>query len=1097
MIKKIKPISLFIATIIAFLIGSSNVFAFKEGEFFTKQTASSSWEDNYYKVNGESKGATLYFQHGYDNATNTPYDFYCLDGIRKAPSVSQVPNLKVQSVLNNADPVDAVILYIINAEGYSYNTKLTAMRAFTPLTKKYASFESTLNGDYTAIYSIINSGVYWSSEASLQDFSGIFKKFCIDNNCDTDPGSRGDITPQEVYNHLLGYNLFSKKPSDIPNYSFDISKYTLDESNGTVSSAKKLLLEAMAYGAKVKENNITGKSVKIMDKDISDKLPVELTNSNEDVRDLPNEYRSISFKVAFEGFASNDVKSSVKLHLTKDSNNNLVDITKTVYRVYGSNDEWKEFNGDTDFASLMTSDNVIIEVEARLEGKVKTSEAVEIGFIVDPEYTVQGELSGAYLVPIGALADVRQRFFVGSGSSTSPRPDDTKEPISFKWNPTASVCETRIPDENDIDGWRDWMKECCDSEKGDFNVVNECAKNGNDENNKWCQLKKKYCDVCNTTVDVPKDCSEFSEGEYENGKKATITGPEKVKLCVINYSDSAKTHNSRQLTKDTSVNSNPYCKVYCKEDYSMTLPAGRYVISGRYFTLQMAVKGTKTCYTDDIKINEFNEDIELYTKQLEAAIQTGDAALIKETYGNYSDALRDIQKCEAGWKDDYDFNPDISFTYQEDYITKQLGTSGLKFTSDNKEKTSENWFCTGNDVDITYSKCIGGSESKEMPTRDIKGYTCQPSGNTYKCSETTIKVPTAKFAYKKVTGTGLFTPDSVFYTKYSTGVITAKPGAESCKLGEATKDGNNCKYTMIEKTLHDKIPDSDKEVTEQSGIIPVSLKTNKGVYTYNLEFNNVGEFFDKNASGRLIDSDESKHSIAGAEFADFKGNYVCAYVVNCPSCGFKCVPNPEIGLTCETIEPNTPTPDTPTCDGKNCDIKCTTEGCLYDNEHGFLASVHQSSIENFAPGSAGRKVGQNWDASINKKAEAAIESISEKGESIYKEPEYSFTFTPAVITAVREYNKEQQSNGGYLNDSMYCKNYSSIRKDEKVTAENDYLVCKSELLDMLENEAKNKTSGFKVQARLDTFKEVESFLQSKYCKENTCALVGNIGPAWK
>lgn len=1095
MIKKIKPISLFIATIIAFLVGSSNVFAFKEGEYFTKQKSSSSYENNYYKVNGESKGATLYFQHGYDNATNTSYDFYCLDGIRKAPDVGTVPNLKVQSVLDNSDPVDAVILYIINAEGYSYNAKLTAMRAFTPLTKKYASFESTLNGDYTAIYSIINSGVYWSSEASLQDFSAVFKKFCVDGNCDTDPGSRGDITPQEVYNHLLGYNLFTKKPSDIPNYSFDISKYTLDESNGTVASAKKLLLEAMAYAGKVKENNITGKSVKILDKNISDKLPKELSTSEELERDIPNEYRSISFKVAFEGFATNDVKSSVKLHLTKDSNNNYVDITKTVYRVYGSNDEWKEFNGDTDFASLITSDNVIIEVEARLEGKVKTSEAVEIGFIVDPEYTVQGELKGAYLVPIGKLADVRQRFFVGSGSSNTPRPDDTKEPISFTWNPTASVCETRIPDENDIDGWRDWMKECCDSEKGDFNVVNECTKNGNDENNKWCQLKKKYCDVCNTTVDVPKDCSEFSEGEFETGKKATITGPEKVKLCVLNYSDSAKTKNSRQLTKDSSVNANPYCKVYCKEDYSMTLPAGRYVISGRYFTLQMAVKGTKTCYTDDIKLNDFNEDIELYTKQLAAAIEIGDSNLIAETYNYYTQAISDIKKCAAGWKDDYDFNPDIAFTYQEDYIT-ELPSKELKFTSDNKETSVENWYCDGNDVDITYSKCLNGNGSNTMPTREIKGYTCQQSGNSYKCSETTVKVPTVRFAYKKVTGTGLFTPESVFYTKYSTGVITSKATADACKLGEPTKDGKNCKYTMIEKTLHDKIPDSDKEVSEESGIIPVSLKANKGVYTYNLELNNVGEFFDKNTSGRLIDTDESKHSIAGADFVDFKGNYVCAYVVNCPTCGVKCVPNPEIGLTCETIEiVPTPGTDTPECDGKNCDIKCTTEGCLYDNEHGFLASVHQTSVENF--GGSGRTLGQNWNAETNKKAEAAIASITEKGESIYKEPEYSFTFTPAVITAVREYNKDNQNKGGYLNDSMYCKNYSSIRTDEKVTAENDYLVCKSELLDMLETEAKNGTSGFKVQARLDTFKEAESFLRSKYCKENTCALVGNIGPAWK
>jgi len=1090
MIKKNKLFSLLIATVIAFLVGSSNVFAFEEGEYFTKKTAVPSTENGYYKENGESKNATIYYQHGYQNSTNTEYDLYCLDGIRKAPK-----DLKVQSILDNSDPVDATILYMINAEGYSYNAKLTAIRAFIPLTKQYSSFESSLVGDYAAIYGIINSGVYWSSEATLEQFQNIFGKYCVEGNCDTDKGSRGDITPQEAYNHLLGYNLF-KPRTDVPNYTFDITKYALDESNADVANGKKLLLEAMAYGATVSSENTSGKEVTIFGEDITDNVPVELKNSDEKERDLPSEYRAISFKVNFKGFASNDVKSSVKLALTKSSDNNYVDITKTVYRVLGSNDEWKEFNSDTDFASIITSDNVTLEVEARIEGKVKTSEIVEIGFIVDPQYMVKGKLEGAYLVPTGPNADKRQRFFVGSGSVGAPKPDNTSKPISFKWNPTASVCETVIPSEDDIDAWRNWMKECCDpTEKDKFSVVNECSKADNDDNNHWCQLKKKYCDVCNTTVNVPSTCTEFSEGNAltDTAQKATITGPEKVKLCVIDYTDSAKTRNTRKLTKDDKVANNPYCNVYCKEDYSMTLPAGKYTISGRYFTLHMAVKGVKTCYTDNIKVDQFKEDLLTKNNEIASAINSGNQLKLNEAAASYNQMIDNYRSCAAGWSDDYDFNPDISFTYQEDYI-KLLGDKGLKFTSDSKEKTVVNTYFTDKDINMTYE---GGVHS--LPQGNVPGYECKLSGSAYKCEAKNIDVPVATFAKKEVTGTGVFAPESVFFTKFSTGVIETNKSDEAC-IGK--NENGYCKYTLIEEELSSKIPDSDKEeVKEKSGIIPVSLKDNKGVYTYNIKFNNVGEFFDKKESGRLIDADETKHSIAGAAFGKFVGNYVCAYVVNCPSCGYACVPDETNGIVCESTDiPSNPgTPTNPPCDGKNCDIKCGDAGCIYDGDNGLLVSVHQSSLVSI--GSADRKSGANWDPNKSVKAAAAIEAIQTAGEAIYDEPEYSFEFTPAVITYVRAYNESQSDKGSYLNDTLKCELYSSkIKKLGASDAEiaqakaNDYSVCQSTFLDELDN-----STDFKVKTSLQGRNEVKSFLQSDYCKNgnNVCALVGNIGNAWK
>ena len=81
-----------------------------------------------------------------------------------------------------------------------------------------------------------------------------------------------------------------------------------------------------------------------------------------------------------------------------------------------------------------------------------------------------------------------------------------------------------------------------------------------------------------------------------------------VLQCVINNEDPSG--NSYQATTEGYID-NDYCKIYCKEDYHFVLPGVKAVNSGRYFSLEASINGTKTCYTSEIDENgTFESDLE-------------------------------------------------------------------------------------------------------------------------------------------------------------------------------------------------------------------------------------------------------------------------------------------------------------------------------------------------------------------------------------------------------------------------------------------------------------------------------------------------------
>ena len=1039
MIKKSKLLLFSLFAIVASLFLSSNVFAFYKGEYIGKDYFSTSSKTHLSGAvkNSSVSGTTNYYvydHHTYYNGSK--YLTYCLDVARKGGGSNA--SLKVSRVLNQKNPKDAVILYILSSD-YDYVAKTIAIRAFTPFTGDLASATLTYYEKDRACANR-NSGVDWAKEdtASLK---AIF----------------GTTSPKAS------------------NYS-GCSNQKMNTNNKTVASAKKLFKEALKEGAAI----ANGK--KLTQKEIVYVIEPDFTKDKYtyiEENGVSKGVREIIFTTTFKNFNDN-TNDPVNIKITPDTNN-FAEGTVYEYKVQGT-DTWTKFDSKTDFKPILDKDVVTIDFRIGVKAKVTTKQSFKIDFKVEVLYKDDKILSGALLY--NSKSSGTQRFFIYDEEPNQHVPHS----VPLVWEDVKGWCTYKVPNKENVTEYKEYVYTCCyGNNEPNFSISDECnrqlanAKTEEErqkirQENIYCQLKANYCDPCNTKVTVPKTCSEFSEGEFEKGLTAEIKGPEDIKVCVMDGQDEAK--NTYKLTKELSTKdngsysfkTNKYCKVSCKEDYSFDLPTGRYVISGRYFTLKMAVAATKTCYTDIIDYSAFKSDIKSIGDKLNTYIAAGTASASNtefvSLYNDYKKAITDINACSLGWDNKYDVDPEISFDYDEKYIEKLLGGKELKFVVGDDKKTAETkWFCNGSDVDRKYNECIGAKATTEAQTETVNIIECNTSNAiSYKCQTVAKQMPTTKYAKVSSTFEASYAPESIFYTKYSTGVIDIN-------------QGGNGKYTKLDSYLDSKI---DESIKIRTGALPVSLKDGKGVYNYNIKFKDVGEFFDRNAKGRLVG--ENNAVVLANEDTTFMGTYVCAYVVNCPECKVGCHEDPSKGIFCSL-------------NSKSEDVECVGT-CAFDADFGELYSVHQTSLTNFNP--TGRTLGANL---TTQKGEALIKSITGKGETIYNDPEYSFRFTPAVISFLRN-EVNANSENGYLGEptdkdlDMNCKLYSEIYGDESIKGtDKDYTICQSGVLNILES----KYNAVKAHPLKDSREKIVSWLDSDYCKQpNTvCALVGNLGPAWK
>lgn len=136
-----------------------------------------------------------------------------------------------------------------------------------------------------------------------------------------------------------------------------------------------------------------------------------------------------------------------------------------------------------------------------------------------------------------------------------------------------------------------------------------------------------------TTIEKPEYCDDA------NDQYITITSPKNVKYCILNSNDDAE--QTYQMLDGQVKENNPYCAVYCKEDYKMTMPGAQYANSGRYFELKNTkVEATRTCYTTNPSSDKNKTNID--TQKFISDVTNAQNAVV-DAYNAYKKAERELQ----------------------------------------------------------------------------------------------------------------------------------------------------------------------------------------------------------------------------------------------------------------------------------------------------------------------------------------------------------------------------------------------------------------------------------------------------------------------
>jgi hypothetical protein len=578
----------------------------------------------------------------------------------------------------------------------------------------------------------------------------------------------------------------------------------------------------------------------------------------------------------------------------------------------------------------------------------------------------------------------------------------------------------------------------------------------------------ELCGACDTEVTIPEDCTELGDTAKTNDIISKVSAPSKVTKCVLKKSDEAGNTYKASTCGGGVEDTNPYCSVWCKEDYATVRFSGvKTAQSGRYFKVSGAIEGTKTCYTSSgvntndshaINIEQYQKDIaaaqteliEAYTelKKVNYACDNGRASgtitapaykvgtngqvvitnpsagytysydlsscstlktqannRLKAAQNNYNTINKQFGDCSS-WTDNtkFGFNQDIYYTYSENY-SKLL----------NEEQQKMNKSCTGDGCTKHESSwyCTG-----DLAATDKGRYEVCSNGAT-----STKPTTTRSYIYCDASGCRVDTK-TVSTAKYVKHTMNAK--AEY-----STNNQFYNVYTSGNVTVQDVLNfDPNAKVIDGS---PVSIKTEIGVYTFKYKLVNLGEFYDTCGSGRISGATNSVVSKQNKEgIIKFNGDYICYYTVDCPTCDYVC--EGTTGGKCEWI-------DCPTCD------HLVDENTLYTKDLNVV--FRPVTPEDLDPNNRedDSEMGYNWSESseyelISAKAKDTRAEIEAMGSTIENgEPILRVNMNPSLAKQIKEYNESQESNGGYTNSSMVCYNYNDgSREYEKI-------LCFSKFLD--------------------------------------------------
>ena len=397
-------------------------------------------------------------------------------------------------------------------------------------------------------------------------------------------------------------------------------------------------------------------------------------------------------------------------------------------------------------------------------------------------------------------------------------------------------------------------------------------------------------------------------------------------------------------------------------------------------------------------------------------------------WDNYTAKKSELQQIVTAYKkctdfeNKYEFDPTIKFTYAEESYMDLL-----------YQHTNKNYMINRNDLGDRSSlpSYYGDSNFVSSTGENLQTFNFADCGSDapYACEVGTDQVKNVNYAQAVVTygaDETDFRSGVYFYTIPSSGLVTTNENTPNAvKLGY---------------------------------VYPISLNTKQGKYPYTLSFSNVGQYNDKDSIGRIMGT--SSTSILTGDAAD----YSCSYTVCDPT-----IEDCPLQM-CEIVVDSSGTTIYHGKDGsvvseseykQQCSKSCTYDGTNYYGVNGDVVSYDEyveqcekpitndcagytlvtgsnvsTTIDNdgrlqFLPKiislnnlfSSGNQtpIALNWQ---NSKAEAARNEIEQKGESIFSEASYSYTFTPNALAEIRNYNDDQEQIGkGFADFNATCDEY--------------------------------------------------------------------------
>ncbi len=599
-----------------------------------------------------------------------------------------------------------------------------------------------------------------------------------------------------------------------------------------------------------------------------------------------------------------------------------------------------------------------------------------------------------------------------------------------------------------------------------------CAPSSSTCDNGVCEAKEKLTPTCEPNV-CEEPNPEISTPGFDSNGNAICDGNGNT-IVNINESPSGVDAERSEIaciadeehdaTNAILGSDNDYCNIYCTEKVELMLsgPDFRngddemFINAGTYFEITGPLTQTDeiTCY-GEMHFEKFEEDVRTLREN------------VVKTYNEWQEqqAIADnkLNKYQQTITNtDSEGNPytenigcDVSVSYQglkmgsDGKITPDLKTADVPYSGKNCSD-AVNLPNTATEAKTVYNTAVTNANTK-IPEAEEKWKSCTTWNfdNLEKTIETKENNCYTDITFSYDDGAVDVNLESIDFISGSTDSIASGSSTTQINVGVCDSNGSNCnkynsgydvsksfinhsatiniKYKFdngfaIDYETNAIYKGSDAEKCIAAGNcsdmiygFPIDIDTPQGIGTYQYEYSGIGHSWNDMAinvcSMGRFDGDIEDYD-----------TYMCYYNVNsCEDCEVECD-----GEGCDL--------NIPECDGEGCKVACVGGGCILDINAGFLATFRTISLndEGFAevallsasPNTllaynSSKGFGKsNWD---NEKGINASAEISDKGESIYgSEPEYSITLTPIVINDIKGYNKDNEDNGGYLNDTLTC-----------------------------------------------------------------------------